>query len=185
MVRETCAMTSELTFQILLERDRSAGQETAIIDLCARAYQEDFSDLFHTFTGATHILATLDGMLVSHALWVTRWLQPEGLPLLRSAYIEAVATEEAFRGRGYATQVMQRVAKEIAAFDLGGLSPAETRVYSRLGWEFWRGPLSIRTERGLLPTPTDRAMVLRLPGTPLFLNLDAPLSAEWREGELW
>jgi aminoglycoside 2'-N-acetyltransferase I len=178
-------MTSELTLQILQERDRSAGQETAIIDLCARAYQEDFTDLFQSFTGATHILAHLNDLLVSHALWVTRWLQPAGLPLLRTAYIEAVATEEAFRGQGYATQVMQRAAQEIAAYDLGGLSPSETTLYTRLGWEFWRGPLAIRTDQGLLPTPTDRVMILRLPGTPPSLNLDTTLSAEWREGELW
>ncbi len=178
-------MTPELSLQMVRGQDLSAKQKSEIIDLCARAYEEDYEPLFRTFTGANHILARLEGALVSHALWVTRWLQPQGLPLLRTAYVEAVATEEACRGRGYATQVMQRVAGEIAAFDLGGLSPAETTLYTRLGWEFWRGPLSIRILQGLKPTPAERVMILRLPGTPPSIDLDAPLSAEWREGELW
>ncbi len=178
-------MNSELTLQILRGQDLSARQESDVINLCARAYEEDFEPLFRTFTGATHILAHLEGALVSHALWVTRWLQPRGLPILRTAYIEAVATEKAFRGLGYATQVMQQVAQEISAFELGGLSPADTTLYAHLGWEFWRGPLSIRTDRGLLPTPNEQVMILRLPATPSSLDLDASLSAEWREGELW
>jgi aminoglycoside 2'-N-acetyltransferase I len=95
-----------------------------------------------------------------------------------------MATEEAYRGRGLATAVMRRVAAEIRAFELGGLSPGQPGLYARLGWELWRGPLFIRTADGLLPTPGERVMVLRLPNTPL-LDLDAPLSAEWREGELW
>ena len=33
-------------------------------------------------------------------------------------------------------------------------------------------------------TPDDRVMVKLLPETPP-LNLDDPLSAEWRAGELW
>jgi hypothetical protein len=36
-----------------------------------------------------------------------------------------------------------------------------------------------------LPTPDEQVMVLRLPRTPAGLSLDAPLSAEWREGEFW
>jgi len=52
--------------------------------------------------------------------------------------------------------VMQRLAGAIADFDLGGLCPAETTVYTQLGWVFWRGPLSIRTPTGLVPTPKNR-----------------------------
>ena len=37
----------------------------------------------------------------------------------------------------------------------------------------------------LQPTPDETVMILRLPRTPPDLDLDAPLSAEWRRGELW
>jgi hypothetical protein len=57
-------------------------------------------------------------------------------------------------------------------------------MYARLGWEFWRGPLFIRRAGRLIPTPDEEVMILRLPKTPP-LDLEAPLSVEWREGELW
>jgi hypothetical protein len=82
---------------------------------------------------------------------------------------------------------MRQLHAHIAAqgFDLGGLSPFSVDYYARLGWERWRGPLAIRSETGLQPSPSDEcAMILRLPKTPA-LNLDAQLSAEWRRGELW
>lgn len=79
---------------------------------------------------------------------------------------------------------MRALQAQILDFDLAALSPFDERWYARLGWETWRGPLSIRTATGLLPTPDEQVMTLRLPRTPA-LDLDAPLSAEWRELESW
>jgi hypothetical protein len=53
-----------------------------------------------------------------------------------------------------------------------------------LGWELWRGPLATRTDAGLVPTPDEEVMILRLARTPA-LSLDEPLSVEWRVGEVW
>ena len=81
---------------------------------------------------------------------------------------------------------MRRLQAEIIDYDLGGLSenPDFRFWYQRLGWESWRGQLLIRTEQGLLPTPGEHCMILRLPKTPA-LDLGSSLSAEWRTGELW
>jgi aminoglycoside 2'-N-acetyltransferase I len=177
-------MTEGYALKVLKGTNLSEQERYEVVALCSRAFETDYGAFLPTFIDATHILARRQGALVSHALWVTRWLQPEGLPPLRTAYVEAVATEEAYRGRGYATAVMQRLALEIKDFELGGLSPAEQQLYSRLGWELWRGPLFIRTAGELMATPGEVIMVLRLPQTPN-LDLDAALSAEWREGELW
>jgi aminoglycoside 2'-N-acetyltransferase I len=152
--------------------------------LCHRAYEEDVGSLFATFVDATHVLGFLEGALASHAMWVTRWLRPGDGPRLRTAYVEMVATELHLQRRGLSTAVMARLASAISGYDLGALCPAEPGLYARLGWVFWRGPLFIRSEQGLIPTPAERVMVLRLPHTPA-LDLDLPLSAEWREGELW
>ena len=103
--------------------------------------------LFNTFGAATHVLGYCDQTLVSHAMWVTRWLQTGTLPVMRTAYIEMVATDQAYRGRGFASAVMRRVAHEIQDFDLGALCPSSVAYYERLGWERWRGPLFIRTDR--------------------------------------
>ena len=155
-----------------------------VLALCNRAYEEDLEPLFETFEGGTHVLGSLSGSIVSHAMWVTRWLQPGDGPLLRTAYVEMVATDPPYQRRGYASLVMLRLAEAILDFDLGGLCPAIPLMYARLGWEFWRGPLFIRRAGQLIPTPDEEVMILRLPKTPP-LDLEAPLSVEWREGDLW
>ncbi len=177
-------MVEKLKLEVVRADQLAADLRAAIHALCHRAYQEDLEPLFQTFTDPTHVLGFLGNSLVSHAMWVTRWLEPADGPRLRSAYVEMVATEPQFQRRGFATAVMQRLASAITAFDVGALCPADTDLYAKLGWVFWRGPLFIRTRGGLIPTLDERIMILRLPKTPA-LDLDLPLWAEWREGELW
>jgi aminoglycoside 2'-N-acetyltransferase I len=162
----------------------SPAEWAEVLALCNRAYEENLGPLFETFEDSTHALGSLSGSIVSHAMWVTRWLQPGNGPLLRTAYVEMVATDPVYQRRGFASLVMSRLAEAIVDFDLGGLCPAIPLMYARLGWEFWRGPLFIRRAGRLIPTPDEEVMILRLPRTPP-LDLEAPLSIEWREGELW
>ena len=138
-------MPDSLTLDVIRSAVLAGSERSEILALCSRAHGMDYEPLYRTFLDATHVLARWHGTLVSHALWVTRWLQCGALPSLRTAYVEAVATEEAWRGRGFATAVMRRVAAEIGDFGLGGLSSAQPGLYARLGWELWRGPLFIRT----------------------------------------
>jgi aminoglycoside 2'-N-acetyltransferase I len=178
-------MNTELRIEVVEGQTLPADERKNIIAFCSHAFEEELESLFSTFSHPTHILGYRAGQLVSHALWVTRWLQVDNNQMLRTAYIEAVATENAYRGLGYASAIMKRVAEEIQAYELGALSPFNVAYYERLGWELWRGPLYIRTEAGLVRTPGDgEVMIFRLPSTP-DLDLNAPLSAEWREGELW
>lgn len=163
----------------------SAAERHTLVELCNRAYGENLGPLFETFVDPIHLLGSVGDRLVSQALWVTRFLQPGTLPPLRTAYVEMVATAEAYRSRGYASALMRRLAEEVRDFDLAALCPSSPGYYARLGWELWRGPLFIRTPEGLLRSPEDEeVMILQLPKTP-DLDLTASLSAEWREGELW
>lgn len=156
-----------------------------IIALCNRAYEEDLAELFATLTNATHVPGYYENELASHALWVARQLQVGSGPLLRTAYVELVATEPKYQQRGFAAVVMKRIVEEVQDYALAALSPFSVEFYGRLGWELWRGPLFIRTDTQLLASPSDEeVMIYRLPQTPP-LDLSAPLSAEWREGELW
>ena len=159
-------------------------QRTDIVWLCSVAFDVDYGPFLKEFGPATHVLCHIGGYLVSHALWVTRWLQPGALPPLRTAYVEGVATNPAFRGEGYGTAVMVMLAHKIQDFELGGLATGSFGFYARLGWERWWGPTFERTEDGLLPAPTDGLMILRLPLTPP-LDTDWPLSCEWRAGDIW
>jgi aminoglycoside 2'-N-acetyltransferase I len=161
-----------------------------IIDLCESAYAEDFAHLFEQLPGSVHILARDErGLLVSHAAWVPRWLQPAGQPLLRTAYIEAVATVPDRQRQGFATTVLGRLGEILRAdptWELAALSPSEHAFYTRLGWELWRGPLAIRRGESLEATPPEEeVMILRLPRTPSTLETTSLLTAEWRVGELW
>lgn len=156
----------------------------AIIELCSAAFEGPMDEFIHQHTGGAHVLAKFDGVLVGHASWVLRELQPAGLPLLQTAYVEDVATHPAYQGRGVGTAVMRQMAELIKDFELGGLATGKFGFYARLGWEMWRGKTAIRTEQGLLETPDEGVMILRLARTPP-LDLDALITAEWRPGEAW
>ena len=154
--------------------------------LCERAYNQDLRPLLDTFADPVHIVGIVDGAIVSHALWITRWLQSDDGPLLRTAYVEAVATDPAHRGRGYASRVVQALIRRVRDFELAALCPADEAeaLYARLGWERWRGPLSIRQNDARIATPDEIVMIYRLAQSPP-LDLASSLSAEWRTGELW
>ena len=177
-------MQTNLRLDAVHSADIAPDLAAAVHAFCHRAHDEDLTPLFATFVEAAHVLAFLHGTLASHAMRVTRWLQPGDAPLLRTAYVEMVATEPCLQRRGLASAVTRRLASEISAYDMGALCPAEPELYAGLGWVFWRGPLFIRPGQTLIPTPDERVMILRLPGTPV-LDPNQPLSAEWREGELW
>ncbi len=160
------------------------AERAAIIALCEAAFAEDFSQLFDLLPGTQHLLVRVDGRLVSHACWVERQLQAVDGPLMRTAYVEAVAVLPDRQRQGWGTLALRHVAAAITAYDLGALATGSPGFYARLGWEQWRGPTAIRTPTHLLPTPDEHPLILRTAHTPP-LDPDSLLTAEWRLGELW
>ena len=178
-------MENELVISVVKQRDISENEYAEVLALCSNAYGQDFQPFLETFHDSGNVLGRHKGKLVSLGIWEPRWLQYPGLPPWRAAYIEAVATDERYRGRGFATVVMRRLAEEIKDFDIATLTTGLFDFYARLGWKFWRGPLFIRKADGIMSTPEVKGvMVLKLPKTP-DIDLGMPLSMEWREGELW
>lgn len=163
----------------------TATQRDAVVALCTDAYEEPFAAYLTDIGPGVHLLGTVDGQLVSHLMWVPRTLYLDGGRLLETAYVEAVATQPAAQGKGYATRLMRAVPALVEAFDLAALSPSDEAWYARLGWEMWRGPLSVREAGGVVETPDEAVMILRLPKTPTGLNVRAPLACDWRPGEVW
>ena len=171
-------------------RTLSRDARHEIITLCEAAYQESFSHLFEQLPGSVHVLAREgDGTLVSHAEFVPRWLQASGHEPMRTAYVEAVATAPGHQRKGLATAVLQRLGEVIAtdpSWQLAALSPSDAVFYERRGWELWRGPLAIRRDGHVEPSPDDeQVMIQRLTRTSATLDTTTLLTAEWREGELW
>lgn len=179
---------SAVSVTMLATEDLNAAQRSAIVDVCVAAHEDDeFRKLFTTYipSGGRHFLAHRGQELVSHAVVTTRWAQPEGQPLLETAYVDAVSTLPMHQGRGYASATMNRLAAEIGDYEIACLQTDLHGFYERLGWEVWRGPLAGRSEHGLVPTPEQRGvMVLRLARTPS-LDLDKQLTIERQPHRIW
>jgi aminoglycoside 2'-N-acetyltransferase I len=163
----------------------------AIRRLMDRAFGDDPEEAFadedweHAL-GGDHVLLERDGTILAHGAVVERELHVAGRPL-RTGYVEAVATAPEHQGQGHGTRVMRAIGDLIHdRFELGALGTGSHGFYERLGWRTWRGPSSVRAPGGDRPTPDEDGylMVLRTPRTPL-LALDAPISCDWRSGDVW
>ncbi len=155
-------------------------------DLLDEAFEGGFSD--HDWDhglGGTHALVTVDGTVVAHGSLVQRRLLHGGRSL-RAGYVEAVAVRAVRRGSGHATEVMAALESLRSGYDVLALSASEkgAGLYESRGWLRWRGPTSVLTPSGIVPTPDDDGSVYVLPGaTPL--DLDAELTCDWRDGDVW
>src|SRR6266511_1740910 len=138
-------MTESTIVRFSKTEDLDATTRTAIINLCIAAHQEeDFKNLFsYVSSGGWHFLAFQDEQLVSHAMVTTRWLQAEGQPLLKTAYIDAVATLPTHQGQGHGSALMRHLANTIdGEYVIACLETERVEFYEQLGWEVWRGPLA-------------------------------------------
>lgn len=169
----------------------TATEVEQIRALLDAAFGDDPEDAFRDedwqhALGGTHFLAVENGRVVGHAAVVERDIRVAGRPI-RTGYVEAVATAVDRQRAGIGTAVMRAVAAHLAGFELGALGTSEHAFYERLGWVTWRGPSSVRTADGERPTADEDGyiMVLRTPLTPPHLDPDAPISCEWRPGDVW
>ena len=172
---------------VLSTEELTAAHRSAVIEVCVAAHEsEDFRNLFtHIKGGGRHFLAYRGPELVSHAVVTTRWVQPDGLQILKTAFVDAVSTLPMYQGQGYSSAAMRRLAAEIDDYEIGCLQTDIPGFYERLGWELWRGALAGRGEDGLIPTPEQRGvMVLRLPQTPS-LDLETQLTIERQPERIW
>jgi len=151
------------------------------------AFDGDFSgdDWAHAL-GGTHVWIDGPAGVVSHGALVERTLVCSG-QVLRTGYVEAIATAPAHRRRGYASDVVKRINALIREqHALGALSTGTPEFYERLGWERWRGPTFVNGPHGLERTHDDDGgvLILRTPRSPE-LDLDGHIVADWRAGDAW
>jgi hypothetical protein len=83
-----------LELRTMRTSDMDQRTRETVVRLCIDAHQEeDFQNLFSYLPPeGLHVLAYLDERLVGHAVVTIRWLQAGNGPLLRAAYVDAVAT---------------------------------------------------------------------------------------------
>src|SRR3954466_2186127 len=94
----------------------------AVVSVCVDAHRDPaFEHLFaYLPADGLHVLAYAGG-LIAHAVVTTRWLQPAGLPVLRTAYVDAVAVSPEHQGHGAGSSVMRRLAAAVGDYDVAGL----------------------------------------------------------------
>jgi aminoglycoside 2'-N-acetyltransferase I len=156
-------------------------------DLVLRVFAPDIepADWDHAL-GGVHVLIEEDGAVIGHAAVVLRRLVHAGRAL-RCGYVEGVAVDVDARRRGHGRALMTAVGEVLrGGYELGalGATDAAVRLYERHGWARWRGPLSALTPDGIRPTPADQGAVFVLPIT-VPLELDEPLTCDWRDGDVW
>lgn len=183
-------MATDLRLRRLLTSALTSAEVDAIRAVLFAAFGDDPDEAFREddwdhALGGVHVVADLAGRIVAHASVVPRDIHA-GDRALATGYVEAVAVQPGEQGRGLGTAVMRVVAEIVENYELGALGTSEHGFYERLGWRTWRGPSSVRTEDGERPTPDDDGylMVLATPTSPE-LDLDAPISCEWRPGDVW
>ena len=150
------------------------------------AHGEPFVEDWDHAIGGTHFFIEEHGKPVSHASVVERSIEA-GRHLLRTGYVEAVATRPDRQGSGLATQILNAVTVHIRLlYELGALTTGENDFYARVGWETWRGPTFVRTDEGRTRTEDEDGgiMILRTATTPE-LSVDEAISCDWRSGDVW
>jgi aminoglycoside 2'-N-acetyltransferase I len=180
-----------LRLRRLATADLTPSETSALRALMTVAFGSDEEERFtdddwQHAVGGVHFVLQLDDEIVAHASVVERELHVGGQPL-RTGYVEAVATDPAWQGLGLGSIVMTDVTEDIRdRFELGGLGTGRQSFYGRLGWRVWAGLSSVRAPGGDRPTPDDDGsiMVLTTPTTPP-LDPAAPISCEWRPGDVW
>jgi aminoglycoside 2'-N-acetyltransferase I len=177
--------------RVALTEDIEPERWAEISSLCEAAFEEAPAALWDHIGPGLHLTIDADGRLVAHALLVDRvlFIGADGGIRLDAGYVENVATAPTARGQGHGVAVMEAVARIVRdEYDIGGLSTGSHGFYTRLGWEVWRGPTSVRLVDGALQRSADEdghVLVLRTPRTPPDLDLDGPISVEWRPVEPW
>lgn len=175
----------------LSTKELTRSELVAIRALLERAFGSDEEERFtdadwdHSL-GGVHFVLDIAGEIVAQASVVERELHIGGRTL-RTGYVEAVATEPERQGAGFGSLVMADMTAWIRdRFELGGLGTGRQGFYQRLGWLTWIGPSSVRMADNERPTPEDDGyiMVLPTPSSPP-LDLTAPISCDWRPGDVW
>lgn len=169
----------------------TAPEVTAIRAMLLAAFGSDDDERFgdddwNHAVGGVHFVLDIGGDVVTHASVIERKLHVDGRPL-RTGYVEAVGTAPDRQGAGFGSRVMADVTAYVRdRFELGALGTGRHHFYERLGWLRWAGPTFVRTADGLRRTPDEDGDILVLPtaASPP-LDLAAPLSCDWRPGDVW
>ena len=171
--------------------DLTSDEILALRTLLWAAFEDDEDGAFteddwqHAL-GGVHVIGSVEGRIVAHGSVVARDIRVAGVPLA-TGYVEAVAVEPAEQGSGHGTAVMREVGAIVTgSYELGVLGTGEQGFYERLGWRTWQGPSFVRLPSGDERTPDEDGSLMVLPTlTTPSIDIHAPISCDWRPGDVW
>lgn len=160
----------------------AADDLAAARDLCDASFDEFGDTDWDHAVGGMHALTYAEGRLVAHGSLVLRRLLVGGR-WLRCGYVEAVAVHPDHRRQGLGDRVMAALEELAPAYDLLALCSSRQgrALYESRGWSLWLGPTSALTPDGVRATPDEDSIYVLGSG----LDLEASITCDWREGDLW
>ena len=175
----------------MVELDHTAQLDPATLAtaraLLDEVFEGDFTDAdWEHSLGGIHALIRNGEELVAHGAVVMRRLLHDGRAL-RAGYVEGVGVRASARRRGHGAAVMEALARVIrGAYDVGALGATEEaiRLYERLGWRRWNGPLFALTPSGVIRTEDADGAVFVLEADA-GLDRSGALTCDWRDGDVW
>jgi aminoglycoside 2'-N-acetyltransferase I len=156
-------------------------------ELLVRAFDGELTgDDWEHCLGGMHALSYDGDALVGHAALVQRRLLHDGR-VLRAGYVEGVAVRADARRRGHGAAVMAAL-EELArrAYDVAALASTDEALgfYRGRGWVPWEGPAWVLSPTGPVRTE-DADDCLHVLPLDVPLDVRAPLTCDWREGDVW
>lgn len=157
------------------------SQARALMALAFNRYEDE--DWTHAL-GGEHAYVIEDGRLIAHGSVVQRHCYL-GERTLRVGYVESVAVHPERQRQGLGAAIMAALEQLAPAYDLLALSSSARgrSLYDGRGWVPWRGTLHVLGPAGVQHLPDEEGHVLVLGADGL--DLDAPLTCDWRAGDVW
>ncbi|WP_425471998.1 GNAT family N-acetyltransferase [Streptomyces piniterrae] len=169
----------------------SADLDTATLTAARALLYDVFDDMteddWEHALGGMHALVHENGQLIGHASVVQRRLLHGGRAL-RCGYVEGVGVRADRRGRGHGAALMDALERVVrGGYDLGALGASDTAAafYAARGWRLWRGRAWALTPAGIRRTEDEDGFLYVLPSAAVPLDLDADLTCDWRDGDVW
>ena len=101
---------------------------------------------FDVFNDPVHITVRDKNLIVAHACLIERWLQFGEAEPMRTAYVEAVATDPKYQGRGFGTAILMEAMiqahresrKPFLIVNIPGFEPDLGESFCRAGVPFFQ-----------------------------------------------
>lgn len=128
------------SIQVAIGSEISHDDQAVLIELCSRAFADDFSRLFIRRPNARHVVVRHGTLIAGHGCWESRQVRI-GDDMRMVAWISAIAVLPEMERRGIGTLVLSTLERDCSRMGVGLLSAAEPVFYSRLGWGEWNGTI--------------------------------------------